>query len=180
MSSEVNPVAVDITNPAPKPQIDGENEQKVIDCHQEDKPALMANNVGVTSTDNSFFQAEVESSSEEINLVDSSQPQDIPRNKNGSAENPDAYRLWQPEKLDGEQVNPVELRKRLASLSQRFAMPKPKKEVIKPKNQIEELNEWLSEPILRKEVMARVMKSENLTVEFDEEGIPIRVINQSD
>ena len=114
---------------------------------------------------------------EEIDQVSSSsQPQDIPRNEKGSAENPEAYRLWQPEKLEGEKVNPGELRERLASLSQRFAMPKPKKEVIKPKNQIEELNEWLKEPILRKEVMARVMKSDDLTVEFDEEGVPIKVV----
>ena len=45
--------------------------------------------------------------------------------------------------------------------------------VVKPKNQIEELNEWLFELILSKEVMARVMKSDDLTVEFNEEGVPI-------
>ncbi len=189
MDEQVNPVAVDVTNSAYLTQIEGRNEQKVIDCHHEDKPALMANNVGVTSTDNSYFQKGEETESKGINPVSPSQPperieqvtysappQDLPRDEKGCAENPDAYRLWQPEKLEGEQVNLTQLRERLASLSQRFAMPKPKKEVVKPKNQIEELNEWLKEPILRKEVMARVMKSEDLTVEFDEEGVPIRVI----
>ncbi|MDY6901171.1 MAG: hypothetical protein SWZ49_24275 [Cyanobacteriota bacterium] len=193
MSDEVNPVAVDVMNPATKPQIDASTEENIIECHHEVKPVNRANNEGVTSSNNSSFPVEVEFSSEEINLVDSSQStkliepvtystssKDIPRDSKGCAENPEAYRIWQPLKLEGEQVNPSELRERLAALSQRFAMPKAKKEVIKPKNQIEELNEWLSEPILRKEVMARVMKSDDLTVEFDEEGVPIKVVKISE
>ena len=111
------------------------------------------------------------------------------------------------------------LRERLASLSQRFAMPKPVQQ-FESKDPIEELtrlgrlimkkaldlafsersimnriasnayfssrrarnlpsrelNRWIADPILRNEVMARVMRSDNLTVEFDEEGIPIKVI----
>ena len=178
MSSEVNPV--DVTNSAYLLQIQGGKEEKVIECHQENKPALMANNEEEVSESNWSFPADVESSAEGINSVSSSQPQDIPRDEKGSAENPDAYRLWQPEKLEGEKVNPAQLRERLASLSQRFAMPKPKKEVVKPKDQIDELNEWLKEPILRKEVMARVMKSDNLTVEFEREGVPIRVVKMGE
>lgn len=153
----------------------------------------MANNVRVTSESNSSFQKVEETESKGINLVSpsqpteeieqvsySSQPQDIPKNEDGSAENPEAYILWQPEKLEGEKVNPGELRERLASLSQKFAMPKPRKQVVKPKNQIEELNKWLKEPILRKEVMATVMRSDHLTVEFDEGGVPIKVVRMRD
>ena len=105
----------------------------------------------------------------------SSQPQDIPRDEKGCAENPDAYRIWQPEKLEGEGVNPNQLRERLGSLSRRFAMPKPIQEV-EAKDPIEELNRWIQDPVLRNEIMARVMKSDDLTVEFDEEGVPIRVM----
>ena len=42
---------------------------------------------------------------------------------------------------------------------------------------MEELNQWLADPILRAEVMARVMRSERYTVEFDECGKAIRVLD---
>ena len=54
----------------------------------------MRNNVRVTSTENLFFQKEEETESKGINPVSSSQTQDIPRNEQGSAENPEAYRLY--------------------------------------------------------------------------------------
>ena len=123
MSDEVNPVAENVTDVSYLPQIEGSRQEKAIECLQEERPALMANNEGVTSEVNSSFQAASDESTEGINAVGSSlpavriepvtnstPPKDIPRNEKGSAENPDAYRLWQPEKLEGEQVNPVELR----------------------------------------------------------------------
>ena len=55
-------------------------------------------------------------------------------------------------------------------------MPKPKKTIQQPKNPIDELNEWLADPILRNTAMAKILKSDDLTVEFDEQGIPIRAI----
>lgn len=49
--------------------------------------------------------------------------------------------------------------------------PQAPKEVSK----LDELNQWLANPILRKEAMAKVMNSERYTVEFDENGQPVRV-----
>ena len=189
MDNEMNPVAVDVTNPGYLPQIEGGKEENIIECHQEVKPAINSNNVGVTSTNNLFFQAVEDKQGDGINPLDSSQPsersegvedatppKDIPRNEKGSAENPEAYSMWKPEKLEGEEINPLQLRKRLASLSQRFAMPKPVKERKPPKDPIEELNEWISDPVLRNTAMSKIMQNDDLTVEFDSEGIPLRVI----
>ena len=106
----------------------------------------------------------------------STPPKDIPRNEKGSAENPEAYRIWQPEKLEGEEINPTQLREKLADLSQRFAMPKPVKERKQAKDPIEELNEWISDPVLRNTAMSKIMQNDDLTVEFDEQGIPMQVI----
>ena len=58
-------------------------------------------------------------------------------------------------------------------------MAKPFKERKPPKNEIEELNEWLADPVLRNTAMSKIMQSDDLTVDFDEEGIPIQVIKQS-
>ena len=55
-------------------------------------------------------------------------------------------------------------------------MPKPIKERKQPKTEIEELNEWLADPVLRNTAMSKIMQSDDLTVDFDEQGIPIRVI----
>lgn len=189
MSDEINPVAEKIISVSYLGQLEGETDKKVDTYQIEGQPVNSSNNEGVRSSNNLFFQAEVQSSAEEINLVDSSQslerseqvvsstpPKDIPRDEKGSAENPEAYRIWQPERLEGERVNPAQIREKLAFLSQRLAMAKPVKERKPPQDEIEKLNEWLTEPLLRKTAMARVMKSDDLTVEFDSEGVPIRVI----
>ncbi len=193
MDDEVNPVAENVTNPIYLPHREGSRQEKAIECLQEDKPALMANNERVTSSGNFSFQAASDESPEETNAVGSSQPpermeqvttsaplKDVPRNEDGSAENPGAYRLWQPEKLEGEQINPAQLREKLASLSQRFAMPKSKKAIQQPKNPIDELNEWLADPILRNEAMRKILKSDCYNVEFDEQGIPLRAIRMGE
>ena len=41
---------------------------------------------------------------------------------------------------------------------------------------MEELNQWLADPILRAEVMARVMRNERYTLEFDDCGETMRVM----
>ena len=192
MDEQMNPVAVDVTNPTYLTQIEGGKEENIIECHQEVKPVINSNNVGVTSSNNSSFPATEDKQGDGINPLDSSQPsersegvasstppKDIPRNEKGSAENPEAYSMWKPEKLEVEEINPLQLRKRLASLSERFAMPKPIKERKQPKNEIEELNQWLVDPVLRNTAMSKIMQSDDLTVEFDENGIPIKVIKIS-
>ena len=102
-------------------------------------------------------------------------PNISPTDENGNALSPDAYKLWQPKLVKGETLQPGQFRKKLAELTQNLSMTKPKAQV-QPKNKLEKLNEWLSEPILRKEVMPRVMKSERYTVEYDEAGEAIGVV----
>ncbi|MGK7950448.1 MAG: hypothetical protein AB4368_17100 [Xenococcaceae cyanobacterium] len=192
MSEEVNPVAVDVMNPNYLTQIEGGKEENVIEYHHEVKPVINSNNVGVTSSNNSSFPAAEDKQGDGINPLDSSQPserservasstppKDIPRNEKGSAENPEAYSMWKPEKLEGEEINPLQLRERLADLSQRFAMSKPIKERKPPKDPIEELNEWLADPVLRNTAMSKILDNDSLSVEFDEQGIPIQVIKIS-
>ncbi len=227
MDEQVNPVAVDEKIPNYLREIEGGKEENVRECHQEVKPVINSNNVGVTSSNNSSFQAVEDQQGDGINPLDSSQPserservasstpkedgeslrqgeeekkegilrtvpqspsplltqsqsstppKDIPRNEKGSAENPEAYSMWKPEKLEVEEINPLQLRERLADLSQRFAMPKPLKERKPPKEPIEELNEWLADPVLRNAAMSKILDNDSLSVEFDEQGIPIQVI----
>ena len=100
-----------------------------------------------------------------------------PTNEEGNALNPDAYKLWKPQFVEREMVKPHQLREKLAALTHNFSMTQPKdKPQIQPKNELEELNQWLADPILRKEVMPRVMRSDRYTVEFDEQGFPAQVV----
>ena len=100
-----------------------------------------------------------------------------PTNDEGNALNPDAYKIWKPKPVEGEPVTREQFREKLATLMQNLSMPNPKqKHQREPKNQMEELNQWLADPILRAEVMPRVMSSERYTVEFDEQGSPVHVV----
>ncbi|MGH2416284.1 MAG: hypothetical protein ACRDEA_21855, partial [Microcystaceae cyanobacterium] len=74
-------------------------------------------------------------------------------------------------------ITPEQFRAKLAQLSQRLSMPvqqeKPKRSEI---SELEELNIWLADSLLRKEVMPRVMKGDRYKVEFDEYGEPVRIV----
>ncbi|MGH2416659.1 MAG: hypothetical protein ACRDEA_23770, partial [Microcystaceae cyanobacterium] len=59
----------------------------------------------------------------------------------------------------------------------RLAMPaQQEKPKVSETSKLEELNLWLADPLLRKEVMPRVMKSDRYSVEFNEYGEPLRVV----
>lgn len=98
-----------------------------------------------------------------------------PPTNNGNALNPDAYKLWKHKPVEGEPVKPEQCREKLAQLAQNLSMPKQKKPKGEPRNE-EEINQWLADFILRKEVMQRVMRGDRLTVEFDEQGQASRVL----
>ena len=117
----------------------------------------------------------------------------LPTDSDGSTENPDAYKFWKSQPVEGEPVQPGQFRAKLAALTQNLSMPKqgarglglgsncivsssPQSLDPSPSSELEELNQWLADPILRNEVMPRVMKSERYTVEFDEQGSPVKVV----
>ena len=108
----------------------------------------------------------------------SSSTSSTPTNEEGNALNPDAYKIWKPQSVEGEPVPPGQFRAKLAALTQNLSMTQPKdKRQVQPKNELDELNQWLVDPILRDEVMPRVMRSAHYTVEFDECGVAMRVVN---
>ena len=117
-----------------------------------------------------------------------------PTNEEGNALNPDAYRVWKPQPVAGEPVNPGKFKEKLSALTRNLSMPKQEAKGLRigtscsvssspqsldpsPSSELEELNQWLADPILRAEVMPRVMRSDRYTVEFDDCGEPIRVVN---
>jgi hypothetical protein len=59
-------------------------------------------------------------------------------------------------------------------ISTALSMPKTPK-VAKQLSELDELNQWIADPILRPEVVKKVMKSDLYTLEYDEEGVPYQV-----
>ncbi|MGH2414331.1 MAG: hypothetical protein ACRDEA_11725 [Microcystaceae cyanobacterium] len=101
----------------------------------------------------------------------------VPTDSSGMAENSSAYREWKPKPIEGEPVTPEQFRAKLSQLSQRLSMPiQQEKTRAFETSKLEELNLWLADPLLRKEVMPRVMKRDRYTFEFDEYGEPLRVV----
>ena len=63
----------------------------------------------------------------------------VPTDSDGFAENPDAYKVWKPQPVEGEPLQPVQLKEKLAVLTQNLTMPKLKeKPQMQPKNELEE------------------------------------------
>ena len=93
-----------------------------------------------------------------------------PPTNDGNALNPDAYKLWKPKPVEGEPVKLKQFREKLAQL------PKQKKPKGEPRNELEEINQWLANFILRKEVMQRVIRGDRLTIELDEQDQASRVV----
>ena len=170
LSEEINPIAV------------GQSGQ----WQQWDNPQLPAKVVafpgrGSVTNDTSQDVRDQKSRTSAIGQVDdiptfSNSTSSTPTNEEGNALNPDAYKVWQSEPVEGEPINPGEFRKKIVALTQNLSMTQPKKPEVQPKNELEELNQWLADPILRQEVMPRVMRSAHYTVEFNECGEAIGVV----
>ncbi len=92
-------------------------------------------------------------------------------------ENAAAYRLFKPEPIE-DPIAPEQFAELKRSLVNALSMPKPKatEQPTPTTDPLEELNIWIKDPILRPEAMKRIMQSERYTVEFDEEGNPISVV----
>jgi hypothetical protein len=107
----------------------------------------------------------------------------IPADDDGCTENPDAYKEWRQESIRDEVISPIRWQQKLAAFTQELSMSKNQPEQQKSMeslDELEELNQWLCDPILCKEVMARVMRSERMRVEFDEDGNPYKVLEIRD
>ncbi|MGH2412927.1 MAG: hypothetical protein ACRDEA_04365, partial [Microcystaceae cyanobacterium] len=101
----------------------------------------------------------------------------VPTDSTSMTENNSAYREWKLKPIEGEPVTSEQFRDKLAQLSKQLSMPvQPQKPKVSKTSEIEELNLWLADPWLRQEVMPRLMKGERYTLEFDEEGEPLRVV----
>lgn len=103
----------------------------------------------------------------------------IPNDDDGNTENPEAYKQWIPKPTEDEPISPQQWLEKLATFTQELSMsknqPEPQKS-MESSDELEELNQWLCDPILCLEVMARVMRSDRYTVEFDELGNPYKVL----
>jgi hypothetical protein len=90
------------------------------------------------------------------------------------AENSEAYKLHQPKQVEASlpPAGIMEQVKRVISTA--LSMPKTPK-VAKQLSELDELNQWIADPILRPEVVKKVMKSDLYTLEYDEEGVPYQV-----
>jgi hypothetical protein len=91
-------------------------------------------------------------------------------------ENADAYRLYKPAEIEVAPPPPGFFQEAMAKLMTKMSMPKGEKVKEEPiLSELERLNIDIREPILRPEVMKRVMGNDAYIVDFDEEGIPYRV-----
>jgi len=91
-------------------------------------------------------------------------------------ENADAYRLYKPS--EKEVAPPPEgfFQEAMAKLMGKMSMPQGEKVKEKPVlSELERLNIDIKEPILRPEVMRRIMNNDSYIIDFDEEGIPYQV-----
>jgi hypothetical protein len=104
------------------------------------------------------------------------------------AENPQAYKPYVPPEIDDESPE-VEDKEALArgkemiaqikaKIAQKFNMPPANPTPVEKEREmteLERLNEWIKDPILRKEVERKLRTSDRYHVEYDEEGIPYKV-----
>jgi hypothetical protein len=88
------------------------------------------------------------------------------------SENAESYKLWKPKQVEAAPP-PAGILEKLKQATARMTMPKASK--IEASSELDELNRWIADPLLRPEVLKRVMGSDLYTTDFDEEGIPYQV-----
>jgi hypothetical protein len=117
------------------------------------------------------------------NYSQSFEPESILTSDDGCVKNPSAYQQWKPTPLEDEPVSESDFSAKLAAFTKHLSMSAQEQESPKPTeslNELKELNRWLSDPILKREVLPRVMRSARYTVEFDELGNPYQVVEIKD
>jgi hypothetical protein len=91
------------------------------------------------------------------------------------AENPDAYQEWK----SNQEFAPAPsgfFQQMMTRLTGKMSMPKAEKVERRPAvSQLERLNADILDPVLRPEVLRRVMASDSYVVDFDEQGVPYQV-----
>jgi len=91
------------------------------------------------------------------------------------AENPDAYQEW---KCTQEFAPAPEgfFQQMMTRIKGKMSMPKAEKVERRPAvSELERLNADILDPVLRPEVLRRVMASDSYVVDFDEQGVPYQV-----
>jgi hypothetical protein len=90
------------------------------------------------------------------------------------AENPDAYQAW---KCTQEFAPaPEGFFQQMTWITGKMSMPKAEKVQRRPVvSELERLNADILDPVLRPEVLRRVMASDSYVVDFDEQGVPYQV-----
>jgi len=91
------------------------------------------------------------------------------------AENPDAYQEW---KCTQEFAPAPEgfFQQMMTRITGKMSMPKAEKVERRPVvSELERLNADILDPVLRPEVLRRVMASDSYVVDFDEQGVPYQV-----
>jgi hypothetical protein len=91
------------------------------------------------------------------------------------AENPDAYQEWKSH----QEYSPAPsgfFQQMMTRLTGKMSMPKAEKVQRRPAvSELERLNADILDPVLRPEVLRRVMASDSYVVDFDEQGVPYQV-----
>lgn len=99
-----------------------------------------------------------------------------PKPENG--ENAQAYEYWDAEpEPDAESVQKYKslISGFLGKFGKGMKAEEPQPE---PPAELERLNNWLNDPVLRSDVLKKVMRSDRYTVEFNEAGNPYQVIEK--
>lgn len=104
--------------------------------------------------------------------------------KFGTADNPQAYQQWQPsqpeivrrEPKDGAEEETINVWKELSAFLKGGVKSMPERHPVPEVDKLKELNEWMQDPILREDAIARVKESDRYTFEYDDDGSPLSVI----
>jgi hypothetical protein len=90
------------------------------------------------------------------------------------AENPDAYQEWKS--TQEYSPAPEGFFQQMTRITGKRSMPKAEKVQRRPVvSELERLNADILDPVLRPEVLKRVMASDSYVVDFDEQGVPYQV-----
>ncbi len=88
------------------------------------------------------------------------------------SENTEAYKLYQPKQVEAAPP-PAGISEMLKQVTARLSMPKASS--VEVSSELDELNRWIADPLLRPEAVQRVMASDLYTIEYNEEGVAYQV-----
>ncbi len=170
LPDELNPMAKE-SEPLTPPALP-EKQQESLECAA----------IAVTEVEPSSF-SESQANSTSTPVVSSDQlpndSQQLTEKVPEGADNPDAYKLFVPQLINEEPPTPEklkELKQMLTGLKKNLSMPKAQTPV-KEASELEKLNEWLLDPVLKAEAIARA-KANGYGIDYSDYGEPIRISDQ--